>query len=178
MTVLLDEASAVHEPRRRPPQILDDRGPEVTSAAACAHPAQPRAGLTSPGQTRGMARSSLPSKPCARCGRTITWRKVWARDWDSVRWCSDNCRKHGVGDVDRQLEASLESLLDRRSATASVCPSEAARAVGADDWSELMEPARMAARRLVASGRAEITQGGQVVDPSRFKGPIRVRRPR
>ncbi|MEO7420866.1 MAG: DUF2256 and DUF3253 domain-containing protein [Ornithinibacter sp.] len=120
----------------------------------------------------------MPSKPCARCGRTITWRKVWARDWDSVRWCSDNCRKHGLGDVDRQLEASLESLLDGRSASASVCPSEAARAVGADDWSELMEPARMAARRLVAAGRAEITQGGQVIDPSRFRGPIRVRRPR
>lgn len=125
-----------------------------------------------------MSRSPLPSKPCARCGRTITWRKVWAKDWDSVRWCSDNCRKHGVGEVDRQLEASLESLLDARSASASVCPSEAARAVGADDWSKLMEPARMAARRLVAAGRAEITQGGQVVDPSKSKGPIRVRRPR
>ena len=125
-----------------------------------------------------MARPALPSKPCARCGRSITWRKVWARDWDSVRWCSDNCRKHGIGDVDRQLEASLESLLDGRSPSASVCPSEAARAVGSDDWSELMEPARMAARRLVAMGRAEITQGGQVIDPSRFKGPIRVRRPR
>ena len=41
-----------------------------------------------------------------------------------------------------------------------------------------MEPARNAARRLVAAGRAEITQGGQVIDPSAFKGPIRVRRPR
>lgn len=130
------------------------------------------------GQTGVMARPPVPSKPCARCGRTIIWRKVWACDWDSVRRCSDNCHKHGLGDVDRQFEASLELLLDGRSASASVCPSEAARAVGADDWSELIEPARMAARRLVATGRAEVTHGGQVIDPSRFRGPIRVRRPR
>jgi hypothetical protein len=41
-----------------------------------------------------------------------------------------------------------------------------------------MEPVRRAARRLVAAGEAEITQGGNVVDPSTAKGPIRIRRPR
>ena len=129
-----------------------------------------------------MARPDLPTKPCARCGRTITWRKAWERDWPSVRWCSAGCRSRGVTDVDRQLEASLESLLDARPRSSSVCPSEAARAVSkanaTDDWNELMEPVRNAARRLVAAGRAEITQGGHVIDPSKFKGPIRVRRPR
>ena len=125
-----------------------------------------------------MSRAPLPTKPCARCGRTITWRKAWARDWESVRWCSDNCRKHGLTQVDLQLQDSLESLLDARAGDASVCPSEAARSVGADDWRELMEPARMAARRLAAAGLAQITQGGQVIDPDHAKGPIRVRRPR
>jgi hypothetical protein len=38
-----------------------------------------------------------------------------------------------------------------------------------------MEPARQAARRLVARGAVEITQGGRPVDPSTAKGPIRVR---
>jgi hypothetical protein len=38
-----------------------------------------------------------------------------------------------------------------------------------------MEPTRAAARRLVAIGEAEITQGGHVVDPSTAKGPIRIR---
>ncbi|GAA2148900.1 hypothetical protein FHX52_2790 [Humibacillus xanthopallidus] len=125
-----------------------------------------------------MSRAPLPTKPCARCGRTITWRKAWARDWESVRWCSDSCRKHGLTQVDLQLQDTLEALLDARASDASVCPSEAARAVGADDWRELMEPARMAARRLVGAGLAQITQGGQVIDPDHAKGPIRVRRPR
>ena len=125
-----------------------------------------------------MGRSALPTKPCDRCGRTITWRKAWERDWDSVRWCSDNCRKHGLTQVDLKLQDSLEALLNARAVTASVCPSEAAREVGGEDWRDLMEPARMAARRLVAAGTAQITQGGQVIDPSHAKGPIRVRRPR
>ena len=54
-------------------------------------------------------------------------------------------------------------------------PSEAARAVGGEDWRPLMEPTRRAARRLVAAGDLVITQGGRVVDPSTAKGPIRLR---
>jgi hypothetical protein len=37
-------------------------------------------------------KSHLPSKPCAVCGRTMTWRKAWARSWDEVKYCSDACR--------------------------------------------------------------------------------------
>jgi len=71
------------------------------------------------------------------------------------------------------------ALLDQRAATATICPSEAARRVGGEDeegWRPLMEPARRAARRLVAAGSVEITQKGRVIDPSTAKGPIRVRR--
>jgi hypothetical protein len=38
-------------------------------------------------------KSYLPSKPCAACGREMTWRKAWERNWDEVRYCSDACRK-------------------------------------------------------------------------------------
>ncbi len=95
-----------------------------------------------------------------------------------ARYCSARCRAHKVDDTDRALEAAIGHLLDTRAATSSTCPSEAARAVAPDEWRPLMEPARRAARRLVARGEAEITQGGRVVDPSTAKGPIRIRRPR
>lgn len=117
-----------------------------------------------------------PSKPCAGCGRTITWRKKWARDWDQVRWCSDRCRSAGLSPTDTALERTVLDLLAHRAAGATICPSEAARAVGGDDWRPLMEPARAAARRLVATGDVEITQAGHAVDPSTAKGPIRIRR--
>ena len=115
-------------------------------------------------------------KPCRTCGRTITWRRKWARAWDDVKYCSDACRRAKPGPTDAALEQSVLALLDARARGATVCPSEAARAVGGDDWRPLMEPARAAARRLVARGLVEITQGGRVVDGSTAKGPIRIRR--
>ena len=86
-----------------------------------------------------------------------------ARTWADVRWCSDGCRRAKLSAVDRQLEEALDALLAStpRGETISVAEGE---------------PARMAARRLVASGRAAIVQGGRVVDPSTARGPIRVRR--
>ena len=117
-----------------------------------------------------------PSKPCAVCGRTITWRKKWERDWEQVRYCSDACRRAGLSPTDTALQQAVLDLLQQRASGATICPSEAARQVGGQDWRPLMEPARAAARRLVASGDVEVTQGGHVVDPSTAKGPIRIRR--
>jgi Protein of unknown function (DUF3253)/Uncharacterized protein conserved in bacteria (DUF2256) len=110
------------------------------------------------------------------CGRQIEWRRKWARDWDEVRYCGAGCRRHGVTEVDRRLEAAIGELLAAKARTATICPSEAARRVDPDGWRELMEPARRAARRLVDRGEVQIVQGGRVLNPSTAKGPIRVRR--
>ena len=114
-------------------------------------------------------------RTCARCGRTIEPRRSLARNWESVKWCSDACRRAGLRTVDERLESAIVGLLESRAGGATACPSEAARSVGGTAWRELMEPARCAARRLVAAGRIEIVQGGRVVDPSTAKGPIRLR---
>ncbi|QYF72322.1 DUF2256 and DUF3253 domain-containing protein [Cryobacterium sp. PAMC25264] len=117
-------------------------------------------------------------KTCASCGRRIEWRVKWAKNWDAVKYCSDACRAHRVDDTDRRLEETITTLLDKRATDATICPSDAARAIGGEEWRDLMEPARRAARRMVARGDLQITQGGSVVDPSTAKGPIRLRRPR
>ena len=116
------------------------------------------------------------AKPCERCGRTMQWRAKWAKNWDEVKYCSDACRKQRLTAVDTALEQAIVELLNTRARDASICPSEAARVVGGESWQSLMEPARKAARRLVAQEKVQITQGGKVVDPSRAKGPIRIRR--
>ena len=38
-------------------------------------------------------KSHLPSKLCACCGLTMTWRKSWAKNWNAIKYCSDKCRK-------------------------------------------------------------------------------------
>jgi hypothetical protein len=70
-------------------------------------------------------------RTCAACGRTITWRRKWARDWDEVRWCSAACRRAKPGPTDAALEQRVLELLDARARGATICPSEAARAVEA-----------------------------------------------
>ena len=118
-----------------------------------------------------------PPKPCQRCGREITWRKKWARDWANVRYCSDACRRAKPDDADARLEATILALLSKVQPGGTICPSEAARQVFPDDWRDQMERTRQAARRLHAAGKLLVTQGGREVDPSRAKGPIRLRRP-
>lgn len=121
---------------------------------------------------------ALPTKPCITCGRVITWRKKWERAWDSVRYCSDRCKK-GVTNLDTQLEVAILALLHNKPKSTTICPSEAARLVGGEDetiWRSLMEPARAAARRLVTQDLIVITQGGRVVDPSTARGAIRLRK--
>jgi hypothetical protein len=121
-------------------------------------------------------------KTCVACGRAIEWRKKWERNWESVRFCSSACRQRGVRKIDQALESAITTLLDERARGATICPSEAATLVahghGIDDdsWHNLMEPARAAARRLVAAGEVEIVQRGRVVDPSTAKGAILIRR--
>ncbi|MFJ9891217.1 DUF3253 domain-containing protein [Streptomyces sp. NPDC091287] len=83
--------------------------------------------------------------------------------------------------IDTRLEQAIRDLLERRSPSATICPSEAARRVyqGDDDgWRSLMEPARRAARRLAEAGQVEIVQGGRPVGPAEARGPIRIRRVR
>lgn len=119
--------------------------------------------------------SEPAAKICVVCGRTMRWRKSWERSWDEVRHCSAACRRRGVRPVDRELESAIVRLLSGLPRGATICSSEAARAVGGAEWRPLTEPARAAARRLQADGRAVITQGGRPVDPSTAKGPIRIR---
>ncbi|MDD2934733.1 MAG: DUF2256 domain-containing protein [Methylotenera sp.] len=38
-------------------------------------------------------KSHLPSKLCTHCGLTMAWRRSWAKNWDSIKYCSDKCRK-------------------------------------------------------------------------------------
>jgi len=123
-----------------------------------------------------LEREAPTEKTCASCGRRIEWRAAWAKNWPEVRYCSDACRARRLTTTDRELEASILRLLADRAVTATACPSEAARQVGGDEWRDLMEPARRAARRLVARGDIDITQGGSVVDPSTARGPIRLRK--
>jgi Protein of unknown function (DUF3253) len=81
----------------------------------------------------------------------------------------------GDGPVRQRLKSSILALAEHRGPDSSICPSDAARAIGGENWRELMVAARELARELAKSGDVEITQRGNVLDPDgAWSGPIRI----
>jgi len=35
----------------------------------------------------------LKSKECPVCKKSFTWRKRWEKNWESVVYCSERCRR-------------------------------------------------------------------------------------
>lgn len=73
-------------------------------------------------------------------------------------------------------QRAILDLLAQRDPGKTICPSDAARALGGDDgFRTLMPLVRAAAGDLVASGDIEVTQRGRVVDLGTARGAIRLR---
>jgi hypothetical protein len=78
----------------------------------------------------------------------------------------------------QDVERTILDLLAQRDEGRTICPSEAARALGGDaGFRPLMPLVRDAAAHLARRGELEVTQSGDVVEPSEAHGPIRLRLP-
>ena len=119
-----------------------------------------------------MPKKSIPSKICKSCGRTFEWRKKWQNNWQDIKYCSKACGKRTVTNQDKKIETTILELLEKTEG--SICPSQVARLHDPENWRDQMENVRRAARRLAAESKVIITQKGTVVDPTAFKGPIRI----
>ncbi|MFP5492794.1 MAG: DUF3253 domain-containing protein [Bacteriovoracia bacterium] len=71
-------------------------------------------------------------------------------------------------------QSKIIELLLQRAPGKTICPSEVLP-IELKHNKELMEEVRAAARVLVAKGKIEITQKGEVINPQTIKGPIRLR---
>lgn len=72
-----------------------------------------------------------------------------------------------------RLAATIRTLLRHRDG-ATICPSDAARVVGGQDWRALMGTAREVATELAAAGVVRVRQKGVDVDPTTARGPVRL----
>jgi len=103
---------------------------------------------------RELTRVAGGGSPAARCAKTAL----------------------GGGTVASRLRAAILALARHRGPDSSICPSDAARAVGGAAWRELSGESRRIAFELACDGRVDVTQRGFVVDPQeRPRGPIRIR---
>ncbi|WCO68218.1 DUF3253 domain-containing protein [Iamia majanohamensis] len=75
-----------------------------------------------------------------------------------------------------RLRAAVLALARNRGEGSTICPSDAARAVGGEGWRSSMDAARTAVRTLASEGEVVVLQGGEVIDAAgRWRGPVRVR---
>lgn len=75
-----------------------------------------------------------------------------------------------------ELRRTILALARERGPDKTICPSDAARAVGGETWRDLMDDARDIARELARDGDVEISQKGAVLDPDApWRGPVRIR---
>jgi len=80
--------------------------------------------------------------------------------------------------TDEQVRNVIDSLLDKRTSPATICPSEAARALSSDDWRELMPRVRAVANAMAAEGILDLRQRGRTaLANGELRGPIRLGRP-
>lgn len=78
--------------------------------------------------------------------------------------------------VRRRMASTIEALASARAPDRTICPSDAARAIGGAAWRDLMETAREVAVELARRGVIEITQRGEVLHPEPgWTGPVRLR---
>lgn len=80
--------------------------------------------------------------------------------------------------TDGQIRDAITGLLQERQPLATICPSEAARALASTGWRPLMPRVREVAITMAREGLLEIRQGGRTVSPGQpMRGPIRLGRP-
>lgn len=60
-----------------------------------------------------MRKSELPEKTCPVCNRPFTWRKKWKRHWQSVKYCSQKCRRQRQLQK-RDLDQDKKTLKDSK----------------------------------------------------------------
>ncbi len=87
------------------------------------------------------------------------------------------CHHPGMQVDDREIRHAITGLLQKRHPSATICPSEAARALAPKAWRPLMDQVRAVAVAMAKEGALEIRQGGNVVPLDQaLKGPIRLGR--
>ncbi|MGI4020312.1 MAG: DUF3253 domain-containing protein [Janthinobacterium lividum] len=74
-----------------------------------------------------------------------------------------------------EIQQKIIEMATKRGADKTICPSEVAREMFGDSWRSEMQAVRDVSFDLATKNRVIVTQKGKIVDPEKFKGPIRIR---
>ena len=112
-------------------------------------------------------------KVCPSCGRRFQWRKKWANSWDSVRFCSQRCRRHRPAMDESLAEDEIVALMGGKNGRID---SQALWAHFQRRFSAVSrEEVKSAARRLAHRGEVAWFRRGKRVDPCTCTGDFELR---
>tara|TARA_B100000459_G_scaffold67036_1_gene36981 strand:- start:3 stop:383 length:381 start_codon:yes stop_codon:yes gene_type:complete len=121
-------------------------------------------------------RTNFPQKNCSSCGRSFTWRKSFAKNWEDVKYCSNACRNRKLSKIDQQIENSILELLEAETYSNPLSTDQIADFLDFGNDKNLLESIKRAARRLEMKSFVIITQDGKRVDSSIAKGHLQIRK--
>ena len=104
-------------------------------------------------------------------------RKWTDRPYQQTTCCPGRVTITAMQLTDEQVREVISDLLAARQPSATICPSEAARALAPDAWRLLMPQVRTVAIAMATEGVLDIRQSGRTVAPDvPLRGPIRLGR--
>ncbi len=121
-------------------------------------------------------KTNLPQRSCSSCGRSFTWRKSFAKNWEDVKYCSKACRKRKLSKIDQQIENIILKLLESQPHPTPLTTGQIADLLDFGNDKNLLESIKRAVRRLEAKSFVIITQDGKRVDSSTAKGHLQIRK--
>lgn len=144
--------------RRADPAIPESLNSELVSELMAARRAVKAAKSSDDGDGLASARARVHDAKLALGERGRPW---WERKDEAA--------------LRERLAASIRTLLEKRGNDKTICPSEAARVAGGEDWRAIMDLAREVAWQLADEGSLEVLQKGEPAERS-ASGPIRLRK--
>lgn len=73
------------------------------------------------------------------------------------------------------ITAAMLQIATKRGPEKSLCPTDVARAVSAENWRPLLGAVRKVAADLARQGKIEILRKGKPINPDEMRGVIRLR---
>lgn len=112
-----------------------------------------------------------PEKVCASCGRPMVWRKAWEKNWDSIRYCSDSCRRDKLDKNSLHVREAILLAIKNLDPSKTICPIEIAKSLWSE-WESHLEEVRRVGRILHHEKLIVIIQNGKPIKDLNFKGPV------
>ncbi len=105
----------------------------------------------------------------------MEWRKAWEKNWDSMRYCSDSCRRHKLDKNSIHIREAILLLTKKSAPSRPVTQEDIVKYLWPHEGMTRLEEVRRIARILHSEKLITIIQNGRPISDLNFKGPVQFR---